>query len=139
MMTMARMYIDTEAQDRARHNLAQATKRYAARLRAVEDARRDQRIAIIEAWLEEVTIPDISEMTQTPDRPRGFTREHVRRITDSYRDRLDWGRYQGLPVDEMSIAEVLDIELPRTTMRRGGVLTVGGQVIESKPLAASAR
>ena len=109
---MARMTIDTRAREQARTALIAATAAYDDALRAVETARQHQHAAIVEARLEGVRQVDVTGLTQTRARPKGFTREHVRRIEQAYRKRLVWARNAGMDIDSMSIIDVLNIVLP---------------------------
>lgn len=109
---MARMTIDTDARDRARDALVAATHAYDEALQAVDDARLTQHAAIVDARLDGIRQVDITGLTQTSARERGFTREHVRRIELSYRKRLLHARNQGMNIEELTTEDVLRIILP---------------------------
>ena len=118
---MARDTIDTDARDRAREALIAATTNYDKAIKAVDDARIAQHARIVEARLDGIRQVDITGLTQTSARPRGFTREHVRRIELSYRKRLAWARSQGLDIEKMSTEDVLKIVLPGEENERPAV------------------
>ena len=109
---MARMTIDTDARDRAREVLIAATAAYDDALKAVDDARFVQHAAIVDARLDGIRQVDITGLTETSVRERGFTREHVRRIELSYRKRLAYARTQGMDIEAMTTEDVLRIVLP---------------------------
>lgn len=106
------MTIDTDARDRAREALVAATTAYDAALKAVDDARYAQHAAIVDARLDGIRQVDITGLTETSARERGFTREHVRRIELSYRRRLLHARNQGMNIDALTTEDVLRIILP---------------------------
>jgi hypothetical protein len=109
---MARDTIDTDARDQAREALIAATTNYDKAIKAVDDARIAQHARIVEARLDGIRQVDITGLTQTDARPRGFTREHVRRIELSYRKRLAWARNQGMDIEKLTTEDVLRIVLP---------------------------
>jgi hypothetical protein len=121
---MARMTIDRSAQERAKSALVAATAAYSDALDQVKVARLAQRAAIIDARAEDVRQVDVTTLTITPDRPKGFTREHIRRIEEDHRKRQAWGVRTGLDVDDMSTADILQIPLPdeETTPTRRNAL-----------------
>jgi len=109
---MARMTIDTDARDRARDALVAATHDYDEALRKVENARFAQHAAIVDARDEGIRQVDITGLTQTSARARGFTREHVRRIELRFRKCLAYARDQGMDLDALTTEDVLRIKLP---------------------------
>jgi hypothetical protein len=68
--------------DEARRSLRSATRAYERATKAADAAREAQYRAIFEADQAGMRQVDITEETRTSDRPRGFTREHVRRIVE---------------------------------------------------------
>jgi hypothetical protein len=116
---MARMTIDRSAQERVVNALRAATASYSDALRAVDKARLVQRAAIIDARSADVRQVDVTTLTVTPERPKGFTREHIRRIEEDFRRRRAWGLSQGLDVDQMETADILQIPLPEESDNPG--------------------
>jgi hypothetical protein len=66
----------------AQRTLRTATRTYERATKAADAAREAQYRAIFEADQAGMRQVDITEETRTSDRPRGFTREHVRRIVE---------------------------------------------------------
>lgn len=66
----------------AERALRAATRAYERAEKAVKDTREALYRAIFEADLAGMRQVDITAATKTTTRPRGFTREHVRRVVD---------------------------------------------------------
>lgn len=111
---MARMTLDTtdNTRARARTALIGATRAYDRALQTVENARLAQHARIVDARLGGVRQVDITGLTQTSRRPRGFTREHIRRIEKAHRRGLVRAREAGLNIKSLSTEDVLRLARP---------------------------